>query len=194
MGEASKTMKRLTPSNVDRLMPAMRCDSDCGECCGVTLVAQNEYQRVMDYADRHGIQPRAQGVDCPWLHDGRCAVYEARPTICRIYGHTPHCKCVRGYNVNVSPAIDTLLWDGIARQGQEHGVKFLHEAAYGIGELEGIVRSQIKREKAATVTIEGQPAGIRCSDKAYAAGRTLKLAGIGFTDVVFVDEKTGEHT
>ena len=53
--------------------------------------APEEIAGVSLYAAERGIEPRETGIDCPWLAKNRmCAVYEARPAICRAY------HCVRG--------------------------------------------------------------------------------------------------
>lgn len=84
-----------------KVLPPMRCDPDCGDCCGPVPVTETEYQRVLRFVRANNIELREHGVDCPLLHDGRCAVYDARPLPCRIFGHLPRLACSRGYNVDV---------------------------------------------------------------------------------------------
>lgn len=83
-------------------LPVMKCDTDCGGCCGVVLCKEGEFQKVTEYAAEKGLTPIKQGLTCPWYQEGTCAVYPVRPGICRLFGHTEGLECKRGYNVNVS--------------------------------------------------------------------------------------------
>lgn len=99
----------MDPKSVDRLLPSMRCDDGCGECCGPVVCSQPEYDAVLAYAAEHGVEPVDQGVTCPWFQGGRCAVHEARPTTCRLYGHVDGMRCPRGYNANVTLTVERRL-------------------------------------------------------------------------------------
>ena len=64
----------------------------CGECCSRFLpVSKFDTQRLSDYVSKHNIKPHettAESLDltCPYLtDDNECAVYPARPEICRAY-------------------------------------------------------------------------------------------------------------
>lgn len=64
----------------------------CGECCSRFLpVSKFDTQRLSDYVSKHNIKPHettAEALDltCPYLTDAKeCAVYPARPEICRAY-------------------------------------------------------------------------------------------------------------
>ena len=63
----------------------------CGECCSRFLpMSLLDRARLRAYVRGHGVAahvPRAQlDLTCPYLTDGReCAVYAARPEICRVY-------------------------------------------------------------------------------------------------------------
>ena len=63
----------------------------CGECCSRFLpMSLLDRARLRAYVRRHGVAahaPRARlDLTCPYLTDGReCAVYAARPEICRAY-------------------------------------------------------------------------------------------------------------
>ncbi|MDI3287016.1 YkgJ family cysteine cluster protein [Polyangium sp. 15x6] len=76
---------------------AITCAAGCDDCCrrrfSVTTIEAAEVQEALDRLpaeERQTIAARAAdpaGTDCPALgEDGRCAVYEARPTICRTHG------------------------------------------------------------------------------------------------------------
>lgn len=83
----------------------MQCDDECGECCGVVLVTETEFQRVARYVKEHGIVPvnSPDELTCPLFIEGRCSVYPVRPMICKVYGHAdvPALTCPRGHNTNV---------------------------------------------------------------------------------------------
>lgn len=63
----------------------------CGECCSRFLpMSPFDRVRLEAYVRRHGVEPTAPRADydllCPYLTDGHeCAVYAARPEICRVY-------------------------------------------------------------------------------------------------------------
>lgn len=82
------------------VLPRMRCDTGCGDCCGPVPVDALELHRVREHARAKGITPKAQGIVCPFYQEGKCAVYEVRPTLCVLFGHLRGLKCSRGYNTN----------------------------------------------------------------------------------------------
>jgi hypothetical protein len=98
-----------------KVLPAMRCDAGCGECCGVIPVTETEYRRVERFAREHGIVPVDHGASgdkltCPFYQGGTCAVYEVRPVICRVFGHAADLPCARGYNTDVPQRqVDRML-------------------------------------------------------------------------------------
>jgi Fe-S-cluster containining protein len=81
----------------------MRCDTGCGECCGVVPTTKAEFSRIRAYIGQKGIVPLDQGVTCPFYQEGSCKVYKVRPIICQLYGHMkePRMTCPRGYNTNI---------------------------------------------------------------------------------------------
>jgi Fe-S-cluster containining protein len=84
-----------------KLLPPMRCDDGCGECCGLVPATETEFQRIGRYATEHGIQPVDQAETCPWFQGGKCSVYPVRPLACRLFGHVPGMPCPKGYNTNI---------------------------------------------------------------------------------------------
>lgn len=115
----------------------MQCDSGCGDCCGIVPVTETEYRRVERYAKEHSILPLDQGVTCPFYQDNTCKVYEVRPFVCHLFGHTERMPCSRGYNVNI-PERDA------ERLARANGlpVKVLHEMVPGFSE--GMLASKAK--------------------------------------------------
>jgi hypothetical protein len=93
-------------------LPTMQCDSGCGDCCGPVLCRQDEFRAVLELAAAKGVDPVRQGETCPWYQGGGCTVYEARPEICRLFGHSPRLVCSRGYNVNIPPMVEKRIMSG----------------------------------------------------------------------------------
>lgn len=70
----------------------------CGECCGRFIpLSAFDVERLRSFAERNEVatEPMATidgdsmtiriNLNCPFLVDGLCSVYEARPEICREY-------------------------------------------------------------------------------------------------------------
>lgn len=63
----------------------------CGACCSRFMpLSAADIQRVKDHTASHGIDPRPRlseaDLMCPYLTQEQiCAIYEARPDICRAY-------------------------------------------------------------------------------------------------------------
>ena len=66
-------------------IPVFACKPGCSECCGPVMMSRLEWQRICDHL---GYEPKGNPdtLDCPMLKDGRCSVYDIRPTICRLFG------------------------------------------------------------------------------------------------------------
>lgn len=110
-------------------LPVMQCDDGCGECCGVVPCTTQEYDRVVRYAEEHGIHPVAQGLTCPFYQGGKCAVYPVRPHVCQIFGHfdDPHLTCPHGYNTNVTPRRQREIEAKYLPQVRHGKTRLLHE-------------------------------------------------------------------
>jgi Fe-S-cluster containining protein len=90
------------------VIPSMRCDEGCGDCCGVVPATEAEFRGIQRFIAHHGIVPAASlDGTCPLYQDGKCTVYPVRPLICRLFGHAadPNMTCSRGYNVNVPEGV-----------------------------------------------------------------------------------------
>ena len=111
-----------------KLIPPMKCDKGCGDCCGYAPATEQEYRKVLYVAKAKKLSIKHQGQTCPFYQDGTCAVYDARPFACRFFGHVPEMVCSRGYNTNVTPKVQLkLLRDG----GKP--TRILHEALIEFG-------------------------------------------------------------
>ena len=86
------------------ILPPMRCDDGCGECCGPVPVTKEELAAVKRYIEREKVPAVDRGaLTCPFF-DGKCTIYPVRPFICRAFGHSPRLVCPKGYNTNVPDA------------------------------------------------------------------------------------------
>jgi uncharacterized protein len=139
------------------VLPEMRCDDGCGACCGPVPASIEEYEAVVALAKSKGIKPVAHGLSCPFYQGGKCAVYEARPTMCRVFGHVPEMPCIHGYNVNVDPG---LVKEAIQQSGARGNAVMLHQALVDFGvaksieavvgeEMAGFLRYAISKAPAA---------------------------------------------
>ena len=84
-------MLSQTQTVQDLYTPKGNCKG-CGECCARFLpMSEFDLQRLYVYVQKHHIEPHkhvAGAIDltCPYLTDTKeCAVYHARPEVCRTY-------------------------------------------------------------------------------------------------------------
>lgn len=123
-------------------LPAMRCDRGCGECCGPVMCTAEEYQAITAAIERRGIVPIRQGTTCPLWIGGECAVYEARPLICRLFGHAQGMTCSRGYNVNISASADRRIMQAYSRS-MGGRPRMLHEFVFTPHEIESLLEAAL---------------------------------------------------
>lgn len=123
-----------------KVLPGMRCDDGCGDCCGLIPCTETEFKRIEKHIKEHKIEPveYASGT-CPLYQNGKCSVYSIRPLICKLFGHSEDAlmQCSRGYNVNIPErevhrmltangmCTRTLhdLIPGFEQKAHEHGLK-----------------------------------------------------------------------
>ena len=103
-------------------LPTMKCDSECGECCGVVPATEAEYRRVETFVRDQKIEVRDQGITCPFYQEGKCVIYPVRPLACHLFGHSKKMECPHGHNVNIP---ERKVRRAIERKGDPHRV--LHE-------------------------------------------------------------------
>lgn len=123
----------MVKHRTDRIsLPLMECRDDCGECCGPVMAKDWEYQRLMSLVEKKGLTPLRQGLTCPWYQHGQCAMYEARPFVCRLFGHSDRLVCCHGLNVNLPAAEERRITDAYLGDGDVKRSRWLHEAL-GVG-------------------------------------------------------------
>lgn len=81
-------------------IPSFECERGCTSCCGRILVAADEWERIVAYRRARNLPVLTIRTDdptlCPYVQEGRCAIYEVRPLICRLYGTTKGMRCPKG--------------------------------------------------------------------------------------------------
>jgi hypothetical protein len=70
-------------------IPAFDCLKGCTACCGIVPFSKSEWTRVAE-------PKKGKGIDCPYVQDGRCSIYEDRPFMCRIFGTVESLLCPKG--------------------------------------------------------------------------------------------------
>ena len=73
-------------------IPAFACKEGCHDCCGPVTAPSDEVARLPTKSDKEHEEALAE-LNCPYLGDNGCQVYEERPLICRIFGTTPSLPC-----------------------------------------------------------------------------------------------------
>ena len=81
----------------------MECKGLCVDSCGPIAMSVDEKERIRELgveippmAEALAALDRGEDYYCPALVEGRCSVYEARPTVCRLWGATESMPCPHG--------------------------------------------------------------------------------------------------
>lgn len=87
------------------MIPDSNCKGLCVDSCGpiggspveIRMLRQHgiEVENVVDALFNVVIMGN-EAKDCPALVDGRCSVYEVRPTVCRLWGSADDMPCPHG--------------------------------------------------------------------------------------------------
>jgi hypothetical protein len=84
-------------------IPPVACKGLCQDSCGPIAMSNDEDSRIRrrgfeipPMAEALAALDRGEDYYCPALVDGSCAVYEDRPTICRLWGVTESMPCPHG--------------------------------------------------------------------------------------------------
>lgn len=95
--------KARSLSDVYRLIPNVECRGKCIESCGPISMSKAERRTLTAHgvnippiADAVAAVEKGEDYYCPALRDGRCSVYDDRPTICRLWGATESMRCPHG--------------------------------------------------------------------------------------------------
>lgn len=77
-------------------IPDTGCKGLCVEACGPIGMTPLERQRIADRGTALPLLGKPTDGACTALSEGRCAVYECRPTICRLWGAVESLPCPHG--------------------------------------------------------------------------------------------------
>lgn len=93
------------------LCPPFPCKDGCDSCCGPVPFSLSEWARtglpLSEAAPFEGLPGAVVSIKrvkkgdtlqvvCRFNTGGGCEIYDARPLICRMYGHTPTLECREG--------------------------------------------------------------------------------------------------
>jgi Fe-S-cluster containining protein len=72
-------------------VPEFRCLAGCHDCCGPVPWTGAEWSQIKD-------KRQADSLDCPYIENGGCAIYQDRPFLCRLFGAVERgrMKCPHG--------------------------------------------------------------------------------------------------
>ena len=90
-------------------LPAHTNCNNCGACCGMIPVTNDEMQEILKYVSRN---PPALSVaakhnmdlsHCPFRDDEKkkCAIYPVRPLACKMFGVCAGMQCMNGNSANI---------------------------------------------------------------------------------------------
>jgi Fe-S-cluster containining protein len=142
----------------------LACRAGCTWCCYFTVdVHAAEVFRILDFVEqsfspaekaRVYAEVRANSValsklgegervtrnlKCPFLHDGRCTIYSARPLSCRNYHATSVAGCQQSYEEPENLDIDPDFAPGVYQTGGAHVEAFrtaMSDAGYDVNAYE----------------------------------------------------------
>lgn len=90
--------KRKSEQRLDDIYASIpvtiECKGLCQDSCGPIAMTADEFRRISEVSET---VPSINGNGtCSLLVDGKCSVYEVRPTICRLWGMTMGMICPFG--------------------------------------------------------------------------------------------------
>lgn len=99
-------MEVVTLKELYNRIPRVEC-KNCGECCGPVQMGKAERLIIRVYCEEHHIPLKhffakfemqmlmaSAGLwECPMRREGKCLIYEVRPTICRLQGTAKRLPC-----------------------------------------------------------------------------------------------------
>ena len=142
----------------------LACKAGCHWCCYFTVdVRPVEVFRILDFADREftpqqlqrvraeiaansaalqgldEVERMQRNIKCPFLDEGRCSIYAARPQTCRNYHATNAAGCQQSFeepgNLDIDPDFAPLVYQSGAAHVDAFS-KAMHDAGYDTTALE----------------------------------------------------------
>lgn len=108
-------------------IPSTNCEGLCAGACGPVHASDVERQilaehgiRIAEFTVENVLAELVVSRDCPALVDGRCSVYEVRPTICRLWGAVEDLPCPWGCEPD-GGRLDPVAAGALLRRSKEHG-------------------------------------------------------------------------
>lgn len=79
-------------------LPHLECRGLCAVSCGAISMGLHEARRIERVSGESLRLMTSLSENCPYLEAERCAVYEARPLVCRLWGmvDAPGLRCDHG--------------------------------------------------------------------------------------------------
>ena len=87
------TKRDLALERLYAQLPPIACQGFCADSCGPISLSVRERERMEKMA---GHALGVNGMSCNMLIEGKCAVYELRPMICRLWGVVKSLPCHYG--------------------------------------------------------------------------------------------------
>lgn len=70
-------------------IPIFACEEGCHDCCERPMFGPDEWDAIEE-------KRAATGPECPYVSEGKCAIYDQRPLVCRLFGAVDLLPCPRG--------------------------------------------------------------------------------------------------
>ena len=109
---------KLTLQDLFSNIPDLDCKGLCHQSCGPIVISHAEQEHIRTYCAENGIRFKplptkltlesiiahtrssldgdTACLECVYLKDNKCQVYEARPIICRLFGISEGMECPYG--------------------------------------------------------------------------------------------------
>ncbi len=112
-----------------------RCQN-CGECCGPIPLMEKQLERIIKALSelpakelKRLKRQKRPGLTCPLrdMEKRKCSVYEARPTICRLFGQIKELECPhnKGVTKHFPSGARELMTEVMGEVEEENLVGFL---------------------------------------------------------------------
>jgi len=112
-----------------RDLPELDCKR-CGGCCGPVPCSKSEFIIIKGYVEKNNILPvrHRDPISCSaFSKDNGCLIYEVRPVLCRLMGHSAKMPCRFGCNVDIPKEQEDAIMAGYSEEAQPGTVHFISE-------------------------------------------------------------------
>jgi Fe-S-cluster containining protein len=161
--------------------PTLACKAGCSWCCHFTIdLRPVEVFRILDFMNRHLDQPSRErvhvellanrritsllddtarmqmNIKCPFLVEGRCSIYVARPQTCRNYHATDAAGCQKSFeepeNLSIDPEFAPLVYQ-IGGSHVEAFSKAMRDEGYDVDayEMNVVLSTALEHPEAAAL-------------------------------------------